>query len=115
VIEPATVPYKPVKPNRVIILLMGLGGGFAAGYGIGFLRHLMDNTVKSEDDVRGLVGLPVLGQIPTVITHSDRRRHRMTNLAFGAVTSFAVLVFGGVLWLELRGTGLYPIRALLGV
>jgi polysaccharide chain length determinant protein (PEP-CTERM system associated) len=115
VIEPATVPYKPVKPNRVIILLMGLGGGFAAGYGIGFLRHLMDNTVKSEDDVRGLVGLPVLGQIPTVITHSDRRHFRMTNLAFGAVTSVAVLIFGGVLWLELRGTGLYPIRALLGV
>jgi polysaccharide chain length determinant protein (PEP-CTERM system associated) len=115
VIEPATVPYKPVKPNRVIILLMGLGGGFAAGYGLGFLRHLMDNTVKSEDDVRGLVGLPVLGQIPTVITHSDRRRHRMMNIAFGAVTSFAVLVFGGVLLLELQGTGLYPIRAMLGV
>ena len=107
VIEPATVPYKPVKPNRVMILLMGLGGGLAAGYGIGFLRHLMDNTVKSEDDVRGLVGLPVLGQIPTMITHNDRRRHRLTNLAFGAVASFAVLVFGGVLWLELIGTGLY--------
>jgi len=115
VIEPATVPYKPVKPNRVMILLMGLGGGLAAGYGIGFLRHLMDNTVKSEDDVRGLVGLPVLGQIPTMITHNDRRRHRLTNLAFGAVASFAVLVFGGVLWLELIGTGLYPIRAFFGV
>ena len=115
VIEPATVPYKPVKPNRVIILLMGLGGGFAAGYGIGFLRYLMDNAVKSEDDVRGLVGLPVIGQIPTVITHSDRRRHRMRNLAFGAVTSFVVLVFGGVLLLELQGVGLYPLRALLGV
>lgn len=115
VIEPATVPYKPVKPNRVMILLMGLGGGLAAGYGIGFLRHLMDNTVKSEDDVRGLVGLPVLGQIPTMITHNDRRRHRLTNLAFGAVASFAVLLFGGVLWLELRGVGLYPIRAFFGV
>jgi len=115
VIEPATVPYKPVKPNRVMILLMGLGGGLAAGYGIGFLRHLMDNTVKSEDDVRGLVGLPVLGQIPTMITHNDRRRHRLSNLAFGTVASFAVLVFGGVLWLELRGVGLYPIRAFFGV
>jgi polysaccharide chain length determinant protein (PEP-CTERM system associated) len=115
VIEPATVPYKPVKPNRLLILLMGLGGGLAAGYGLGFLRHLMDNTVKSEDDVRGLVGLPVLGQIPTMITHNDRRRHRMTNLAFGAIASFAVLVFGGVLWLEFVGTGLYPIRAFLGV
>lgn len=115
VIEPATVPYKPVKPNRVLILLMGIGGGIAAGYGFGFLRYLMDNTIRSSDEIQGLVGLTVLGRIPTMITLGDRRRHRRGNLAFGMATMMAVALFGSVLWLENQGIGLYPLRALVGV
>jgi len=115
VIEPATVPYKPVKPNRVIIILMGLGGGLAAGYGLGFLRHLMDSTIRSSDEVQGLVGLSVLGRIPTVVTHGDRRRRRRANVAFGMATVMMVALFGSVLWLEIQGIGLYPLRALVGV
>ncbi len=115
VIEPATVPYKPVKPNRVVIILMGLGGGVAAGYGFGFLRHLMDNTIRSSDEIQGLVGLTVLGRIPTVVTHGDRRRHHRANLAFAMATVMTIALFGSVLWLEIQGIGLYPLRALVGV
>jgi len=115
VIEPATVPYKPVKPNRVLILLMGIGGGIAAGYGFGFLRHLMDSTIRSSDEIQGLVGLTVLGRIPTVVTHGDRRRRHRANLAFGMATVMTVVLFGSVLWLEIQGVGLYPLRALVGV
>lgn len=115
VIEPATVPYKPVKPNRVLIILMGLGGGLAAGYGFGFLRHLMDSTIRSSDEIQGLVGLTVLGRIPTVVTHGDRRRRHRANLAFGMATVTTIVLFGSVLWLEIQGIGLYPLRALVGV
>jgi len=115
VIEPATVPYKPIKPNRVIIILMGLGGGIAAGYGLGFLRHLMDSTIRSSDEIQGLVGLTVLGRIPTMVTHGDRRRRHRANLAFGVATAMTVAIFGSVLWLEIQGIGLYPLRALVGV
>jgi capsular polysaccharide biosynthesis protein len=115
VIEPATVPYKPVKPNRVLILLMGIGGGISAGYGFGFLRHLMDSTIRSSDEIQGLVGLTVLGRIPTVVTHGDRRRRHRANLAFGMATVMTVVLFGSVLWLEMQGVGLYPLRALVGV
>jgi len=115
VIEPATVPYKPVKPNRVLILLMGIGGGIAAGYAFGFLRHLMDGSIRSADEIQGLVGLTVLGRIPTVVTLGDRRLRQRANLAFSMVTAMAVALFGSVLWLEFRGIGLYPLRTLLGV
>jgi polysaccharide chain length determinant protein (PEP-CTERM system associated) len=115
VLEPATVPYKPVKPNRFLIILIGLGGGIAGGYGVGFLRHLLDSSVKSEEDIRSIVGLPVLGLIPTVITERDRRIRRRANIAFGTVASATLVVFGAILWLEFQGAGLYPIRAFLGV
>jgi len=115
VIEPATVPYKPVKPNRVLIICMGLGGGLVAGYGFGFLRHLMDSTIRSSDEVQGLVGLTVLGRIPTVVTHGDRRRRHHANLAFGMATVMTVAIFGSLLWLEIQGIGIYPLRALVGV
>jgi len=115
VIEPATVPYKPVKPNRVAIILMGLGGGVAAGYGFGFLRHLMDGSIHSGDEIQELVGLTVLGQIPTVVIHGDRRRRHHANLAFAAATVMTVALFGSVLWLEIQGIGLYPLRVMLGV
>ncbi len=114
VIEPATVPYKPVKPNRVLILLMGLGGGLAAGYGVGFLRRMMDGSIRSDEEIGALVGVQVLGRIPTVVTHGDRQRRRRANIAFGLSTAVVLAGFGAVLWLEIQGKGLYFLRTLVG-
>jgi len=64
VIDPAIKPIEPVKPNKKLNTLVGLVLGLFCGVGLAFVREYMDKTIKTEDEIRTLLGLPVLGIIP---------------------------------------------------
>lgn len=66
VIDPALTPKTPIKPNRKKNLALGLVLGLMLGVGLVFLIDYMDQTVKTSDDVRDKLGLPVLGIIPRI-------------------------------------------------
>ncbi len=53
----------PIKPEKKLIAVLGflLGGIF--GVGIIFIKEILDNTIKSTDDIKNY-GIPVLGTIP---------------------------------------------------
>jgi len=63
VIDNARVSSKPSKPNRTLIILIGLllGGGLAVGYV--FVRNYFDDTVKTPDDIENRK-INVLAWIP---------------------------------------------------
>jgi tyrosine-protein kinase Etk/Wzc len=52
IIDKARRAHKPAKPNRILIVLIGLilGGGFGLGYA--FVRNYFDNTVKTPEDIQ---------------------------------------------------------------
>lgn len=64
VLDRALVPKVPVKPNRKAILIVAGVLGLLAGLGLAFLFEFLDNTVKTHDDVEGVLGLPFLGIVP---------------------------------------------------
>lgn len=66
VVEPAKVPLSPVKPDRLKILIMGIFVGLALGGGAALLAELLDNSLKSIEQVEEFVGYPVLGVIPEI-------------------------------------------------
>lgn len=51
IIDEARIPLNPAKPNRKLIVIIGLllGAGLAAGYV--FVKNYFDDTVKSPDDI----------------------------------------------------------------
>ena len=51
IIDEARIPLSPSKPNRKLIVIIGLllGAGLAAGYV--FVKNYFDDTVKSPDDI----------------------------------------------------------------
>ncbi|MDP7978336.1 YveK family protein [Bacillus sp. WLY-B-L8] len=51
----------PVKPQPVMNIAIALVVGLMASVGLAFLLEYLDNTVKKEEDVEKLLGLPVLG------------------------------------------------------
>lgn len=63
VIQPATVPSSPVKPNKILNLGLGLVVGLLMGVGIAVLREVLDNTVKGPADFEEM-GVAVLGLVP---------------------------------------------------
>jgi tyrosine-protein kinase Etk/Wzc len=51
IIDDARIPLRPSKPNRTLIVIIGLllGAGLAVGYV--FVKNYFDDTVKSPDDI----------------------------------------------------------------
>jgi len=66
VIDPAPRPTRPVKPKKKQNALIGLISGLMLGVLFCFVLERSDKTVKTEDEVKKLLDLPILGVIPSV-------------------------------------------------
>lgn len=65
ILSPAELPENPVpiKPQPVLNMAIAFVVGLMASVGIAFLLEYLDNTIKSEQDIEKLLGVPVLGVI----------------------------------------------------
>lgn len=75
VVEPASLPTEPVAPRPSVNYALGVLFGLIAGFGLALLRHAVDTSVKSAEELRRFTGSPNLG---TVAYHSDVPRHPLT-------------------------------------
>lgn len=51
----------PIKPRPMLNVAIAFVVGLMVAVGLAFLLEYLDNTVKKEEDVENLLGLPVLG------------------------------------------------------
>ncbi len=84
VVEPASLPAKPAKPNRPLILGAGLVLALGAGFGIALLAELMDSAIYSPKRLAALTGAEPLVCVPFIRTRAERRR-KLLRLAAAAV------------------------------
>lgn len=75
ILEPATLPMRPAKPNRVIILLLSFVMGGIVGIGSVLVAEHHDQSMRNADEIESLIGLPVLGAVPRV-EELERGRRR---------------------------------------
>jgi len=73
----ATVPSKPVVPQKKRNLAIGLVMGLLLGVGIAVLREILDNTVKDSDSLEQLAGAATVGIVPF-----DKERRNNPAIAF---------------------------------
>lgn len=92
-IEPARYPEKPLKPNRLAIMLIGIVLGIGVGVASVSLSEFSDNTIRDPEALERASGFPVLAVIPEIITHADRIRSRKKHLA-AAVALIALMGIG---------------------
>ncbi|MBW2072741.1 MAG: chain-length determining protein [Deltaproteobacteria bacterium] len=92
IIDTARLPEKPIKPNRLVILLVGVVLGMGAGVGTAALREFGDHSVRSAESLSLATSFPVLAVIPDIVTRKDilRRRARRAALAVTVVLVMAV-------------------------
>ncbi|HVP32968.1 MAG TPA: hypothetical protein VMT09_04900 [Steroidobacteraceae bacterium] len=110
-IEAPQPPEKPVSPNRVLILAIGLVLSLAAGVAAVLGSEALDASVRGPKDVRELLQVAPLAAIPVVVTRRERaRRRRVVRYSWAggaaAVALAAVMVHFlvaplDVLWLVL--------------
>lgn len=61
----ASPPVKPSSPVLLVNMILGVVGGLLLGVVAAFIRELSDRRVRCQDDVVELIGLPVLGVLPS--------------------------------------------------
>jgi capsular exopolysaccharide synthesis family protein len=65
IVDPGTVPYRPIAPNYPINLGLAAFLGLGLGVCMAFLKEHLDQTIRYSEDVFHFLGVPVLGFIPT--------------------------------------------------
>ena len=64
VLESASLPEKPVSPNKTINILISFLLGLMVGVGIVFLLEFLDNSFKTKKQIEDELDIPVIGVIP---------------------------------------------------
>jgi capsular exopolysaccharide synthesis family protein len=90
IVDTAQVPKAPVKPKVALNLAVGLVLGAAFGVGLAFLQEYLDKTLKTPDEVEGLLRLPSLGLLPSYFTDgagkgNDKRLATVKHGSDGAI------------------------------
>jgi len=81
IVDPGTVPYKPIAPNYPLNLGLAAFLGLGLGLGMAFLKEHLDQTIRHCDDVVHYLGVPLLGFIPRCagLRSKGRRRAARSN------------------------------------
>lgn len=63
-LDEALLPTSPDNPNPKLNMAIAFFIGLMISIGIAFLLEYLDNTVKSQEEIERLTGVPVIGIIP---------------------------------------------------
>lgn len=66
VVDGATPPEFPFKPDPMLNLMLAAVVGLVGGIGLAFLLEHLDDTLANPDEVERALGLPVVASIPHV-------------------------------------------------
>jgi len=64
IIEPATKPISPVRPNKALNSALGVLMGLVFGLGLVFVMEYRDDSIRTAEDVRELRPIAFMGAIP---------------------------------------------------
>jgi len=66
VVEPPVIPEEPVWPDRLLILAIGIGGGFGLGLLLAAAVELLNRPIRDPKTLAAIAGVPSLGVVPTI-------------------------------------------------
>ena len=94
VLDAAVAPRLPIKPNRVLMILIGILAGIAAGIGTVIGIDSLNNSFKGEASIVSGLKLPVLATIPKIVTEDDRLNARkLDKKVFSAAGAYLLVIF----------------------
>ncbi len=98
ILDPARLPERPVSPNRPLIDLIGTGAGLVAGVFLLAFQEYRDTTFRTEEDINGVLQLPVLAQIPLMTSTAEEQRLRRRRAVMSTAALAASVCVGVVVW-----------------
>jgi len=100
IVDPAVQPIKPVSPDRVKLILLGILGGVAGGLGLVILKDQVDHSIKNVAMVKSL-GLPLLAVIPLMEDKAQLARQSRQSRTLYILSGMYFSLIVTVLMMEL--------------
>ncbi|MBN1405604.1 MAG: hypothetical protein JW946_03715, partial [Candidatus Omnitrophica bacterium] len=94
ILDPARLPLKPIKPNKVAVLFMAMFLGACIGMGFVFSVEMFDQSFLGVDEAKAALNLPILGAISKIITQEDLKHQKQRHTKMTTVS-----VAGGIVLL----------------
>lgn len=101
IVDLATIPLYPVKPDRAMMILFGILLGVASGIGAVLGLEYFDHSFKDEDSIEDNLKLPVLAAIPKIVTEADELSAKRLDLKVFAASGAYLFIICLVLIKEL--------------
>ncbi len=93
IIDPPRLPLKPVKPNPIKFLMLGIFLGAGVGYGFIYLAQMLDTSFSNINEAKEHLKYPILGAISTIILeHEFNRRKRGARFIYALMAIFFILI-----------------------
>ncbi len=96
-LEAPVLPTEPASPNRLFLIILSMFVGIVTGCGVAFIMNQFHNTFSSEQRLRDVFDLPVLGSVSAILSKQDeilRRRNLITSSAmFGGLFVASIFVY----------------------
>jgi len=91
ILEPPRLPLDPIKPNKLLVMFLGLFMGTGLGIGLVLLFEFTDHSFLGIDEAKEFLDLPVIGGISRILTQEDitreksRQRLRVTAFTLASI------------------------------
>jgi polysaccharide chain length determinant protein (PEP-CTERM system associated) len=92
IIDPPSLPKKPVSPDRLKLSLMGLAGGLLLGLGLAVVVEAVEDKVRTEDEVTRLVKVRILAGVPHLFTPEEENKRKVRRLVEWCAAAVMLLV-----------------------
>ncbi len=77
VIQEASIPEKPVRPQPIKIIALALIAGLGGGIGLIFLLNAIDRSLRTVDETEQYLNLPVLATVPKLSGDGRAEQRRL--------------------------------------
>ena len=95
ILDSALPSSTPAAPRRSRLLMASLALSFVLGAGSMVLMELLDTSFHSSRDLRAYTTVPILVNIPRIVTEADARRSRWRFRLAAVGVLVALVVVGG--------------------
>jgi hypothetical protein len=106
IVQPPEAGFRPVSPQRGLLLAAVLLGAIAIGVGVAFLMHMLRPVVGSSKSLAELTGLPVLCTVSDAFPDRGRAEARRDAWRYAAMASTLLVGFVIVMLLNRAGAKL---------